>query len=146
MGFVAARAVGPGYKRGVEWPLVYGGNGGCCGACQADGLLRAWGKAPPLHSLREKCSQPPGPGWTPGLSTAWPRNTLQHIVLVLPCCLGSGNINYKIVVGRRTMLGKGALLCASAELEYGNDVGGVEDLLPFQASLTDIRTGDKTPY
>lgn len=53
MGFVAARAAGPGYKRGVEWPLVYGGNGGCCGACQADGLLRAWGKAPPLHSLRE---------------------------------------------------------------------------------------------
>lgn len=42
------------------------------------------------------------------------------------------------------MLGKAALLCASAQLEYGNDVGGVEDLLPFQASLTDIRTGQNT--
>lgn len=62
---------------------------------------------------------------------------------MLPCCLGSVNINYKIVVGRRAILGKAAPHCAPAQLEYENDVGGVKDLLPFQASLTDISSGDK---
>lgn len=42
------------------------------------------------------------------------------------------------------MLGKAALLCASAQLDYVNDVGRAEDLLPFQASLTEIFSGDKT--
>lgn len=44
------------------------------------------------------------------------------------------------------MLGKAALLCASAQLEYVNEVGGVEDLLPFLVSLTDSLSGDKTCY
>lgn len=52
VGFAAGRAVGLGYECGLEWPLVHGGNGGCCGARQAGGLPGAWGKAPPL--------QPPG--------------------------------------------------------------------------------------
>lgn len=65
---------------------------------------------------------------------------------MLPRCLGSANINYKIAVVKRVMLGKAALLCASAQLEYVSDVEGVEDLLPFQVSLTDSLSGDKTCY
>jgi len=52
MGFGADGTAGPGYEHGLEWSLVHGSNGGCCGARQGDGRLRAWGKAPPL--------QPPG--------------------------------------------------------------------------------------
>lgn len=42
------------------------------------------------------------------------------------------------------MLGEAALLCAAAQLESVNDARGVEDLLLFQASLTEIFSGDKT--
>lgn len=53
MGFVADGTAGLGYEHGLEWPLVCSGNEGCCGACQADGPLRAWGKPPPLQLPRE---------------------------------------------------------------------------------------------
>lgn len=66
------------------------------------------------------------------------------MALVLPPCLGSANMNYKIAVAGRAMPGKAALLCASAQLQCLNAGGAVEDLLPSQESLTEIFLGGKT--
>lgn len=74
-----------------------------------------------------KCSRLRGPGCTLGLSAACSQSMSQRVSLVLPCCLGSANVNYKIVLVKRVMLGKAALLCGSAQLEYMKD--RVEDLL-----------------
>lgn len=130
-------AVGLGYQHNLEWPLVCSCNGGCCGACQADRPLRAGEKL--------LCSGHPWENAANCLVLAghqgWCSPALEHAPVRSSCCLGSANMNYKIVVVRRVMLGEAALLCAAAQLESVNDARGVEDLLLFQVRLTDFLWG-----
>lgn len=50
-----------GYQHDLEWPLVCSCDGGCCGACQADGALRAGEKL--LRSGRPGKMQPTAGSW-----------------------------------------------------------------------------------